>query len=175
MMNKILIAFFLLACTIFVFLQMRPTQRKLKTPETPLGILNLEFAYNTDHTSKVLNAWKIDDKIQAAKTNTYIDFGLLFFYSLFLFYSCKELSKNFSGNIRSIGIGLSKAALVAGLLDVIENSGMLITLSGNQSIIISSITAICSSVKWLLAVFGILYIIFISPLALYRFIKIIYL
>ncbi len=120
-MNKILIAFFLLACTIFFFMQMRPTGKRLRTPETRLGILNLEFAYDNDQTTKVLNAWKSDGKIVDATTNTYIDFGLLFFYSLFLFFCCRNLSNIFSGKIRSFGRWLSKAALVAGALDVIEN------------------------------------------------------
>lgn len=170
-MFKIFFSFFLLACTIFVFLQMRPTGRKLKTADTPLGILNLEFAYDIHNTSKVLYAWRPDEKIEAAKKNTYIDFGLLFFYSLFLFYACLQLSKNFSGITCNIGIWLSKAALIAGGLDVIENIGMLITLGGNQSIFISLLTAICASVKWLLAVLAILYVVFISPAALYVFAK----
>ena len=170
-MKKILIALFLLAGTIFVFVQMRPTGKKLNTPETRLGILNLEFAYNNYHTSKVLHAWMPEEKITAAKQNTYIDFGLLFFYAFFLFYSCKNLAKKFSGMICNIGVFLSKAAIIAGFLDVIENTGMLVTLGGNQSAAVSLITATCASIKWLLAILGILYIIFTSPVAFYLFIK----
>ena len=170
-MIKILIAVLLLTCSIFVFMQMRPTGKKLRTDQTKIGILNLEFAYNTYYTTKVLNAWKPDEKIDAAKTNTYIDFGFLFFYSLFLFYSCKNLSKNFSGSINKIGKALSITALIAGGLDVIENLGMLITLGGNQSSTISMLTAICASIKWLFAILAILYVIFISPAALYSFLR----
>ncbi len=169
-MRKILIAFVLLAGIMGMFLMMRPTAKKLYTPQTHLGILDLEFAYNNSQTSKILQAWQ-GDRIEAAKINTYIDFGLLLFYSAFLFYSCKNLAINFNGNTRRIGLLLSKGALIAGLLDLIENTGMLITLAGHQQAFIAMATAICASIKWILAILGILYIIFISPRAIYLFIE----
>ncbi len=170
-MSKLLIAILLLAGTVFVFMQMRPTGKKLRTPQTQLGILNLEFAYDNDHTSKILNVWKANEKIAAAKINTYIDSIFLLFYAAFLFYSCKNLSKEFSGNTRNLGIWLSKAAMFAGALDAIENAGMFITLSGTQSSLIAIITTICASIKWLLAIVAILYIVFASAVALYFFLK----
>ena len=168
---RILIAFLLLACTVFTFMQMRPTGKKLYTSETKLGILNLEFAYDNDHAAKILNAWQPDEKINIARKNTYIDFVFLLFYSIFLFYSCKYLSKNFTGNLRMFGVFLSKASLIAGGLDILENSGMLITLSGNPSGIILLATAICATIKWLLALLAILYVVFVSPYALFLSIK----
>lgn len=169
-MSKFLIATLLLAGTVFVFMQMRPTGKKLRTPETQLGILNLEFAYDHNHTYKILNAWK-GEKIDAARINTYIDSIFLLFYAAFLFYSCKNLAKEFTGNTRTLGIWLSKGAIIAGALDVIENTGMLLTLSGNKSSLIAMITAICASVKWLLAVVAIIYIVFASLVILFFFIK----
>lgn len=169
-MKKILIAFILLACTIFMFLMMRPSAKKLYTPQTHLGILDLEFAYNISQTSDIINAWQ-GDKIEAAKKNTYIDFGLLIFYSAFLFYCCKNLAKIFTGNIHKVGLLLAKGALIAGALDLFENTGMLITLGGYQSAFIAMSTAICASIKWILAILGILYILFAGPWAIYLFIK----
>lgn len=168
---KFLIALVLLACTIFSFMLLRPTGKKLYTPETRLGILNLEFAYDTDHTSKILHAWQADEKIKIAKENTYLDFVFLVFYSIFLFYTCKYLSKKITGNMRNFGLLLSKGSLIAGGLDIIENSGMLLTLSGNQSGFIPLATAICATIKWLIALLAILYVLFVSPYALYVSLK----
>jgi len=168
---KLLVAFLLLACTIFTFMQMRPTGKKLYTPETKLGILNLEFAYNTQHTSTILSAWQAHDKIKSAKENTYIDFALLICYSLFLFYSCKNISAIFKGKLRNTAMFLAKASLIAGGLDVLENCGMLVTLSGNQSVIVSLITATCSIIKWGIAVIAVLFLLFLSPYALYLSLK----
>ncbi len=169
-MRKILIAFVLLAGTMIMFFLMRPTAKKLYTPQTHLGILNLEFAYNNSQTSNILNAWQ-GDGIEAAKINTYIDFGLLLFYSVFLFYCCNNLALNFNGNIRRIGLLLSKGALIAGALDLIENSGMLITLGGHQQAFIAMVTTVCASIKWIIAIMGILYILFVSPFAFYHYYK----
>ncbi len=150
---------------------MRPTGKKLITPQTRLGILDLEFAYDNYHTSKVLSAWQAEERTQAAKENTYIDFGLLFFYSAFIFYCCKNLAENFTGRFRKYGLLLAKGAIIAGLLDIFENTGMLISLSGNPSALLSLITATCALVKWLLAISGALYLIFAAPVSFYLIIK----
>ncbi|MBA2249761.1 MAG: hypothetical protein H0W12_06170 [Chitinophagaceae bacterium] len=167
-MNKILFSLFLLACTLVVFLQMRPTQRKLRTTETPASIINLELAYDTIHTAKVLTAWNTDEKVAAAKENTYIDFALIICYALFLFFSCNNLAKNFCGKMGNLGKLLSKAALIAGLLDVVENSGMLITLNGHTNAVVSLVTATCSGIKWLFIIVCFLYIVLAGLLMLYR-------
>jgi hypothetical protein len=169
-MRKILIAFVLLAGTMIMFFLMRPSAKKLYTPQTHLGILDLEFAYNNSHVSNILHAWQ-GDRIEAAKINTYIDFGLLIFYSVFLFYCCKSLAINFYGNTRRIGLLLSNGALIAGALDIIENTGMLITLGGHQQAFIAMVTAFSASIKWIIAIMGILYILFMSPFAIYQYYK----
>ena len=73
--------------------------------------------------------------------------------------------------MRNLGLFLSKGSLIAGGLDIIENSGMLITLSENQSGIIPLTTAICATIKWLIAILAILYVLFVSPYALYVSLK----
>lgn len=57
----------------------------LKTPQTPSGIINLEFAYDAAKTAAVNRAWEeANNNIHTAKWNTYFDFTFLGFYSLFL-------------------------------------------------------------------------------------------
>ena len=140
---------------------MGKTGATLKTPATPLGILNLEFAYNSDKAGTVLNAWQPNEKInniEVAKFNTWLDFIFLFFYSLFLFTGCKILSANYSGAIQKAGLMLAKGAIVAGLLDIVENAGMLFTLQGNTNNSILFLTTAASIIKWILALAALAYL-----------------
>ena len=143
---------------------------KLKTVDTPHRILDLEFAYNTARTTTVLNAWapvSPYDRIAIAKTNTWLDFIFLFFYSIFFFLASKAISRLFGGSFGRAGKLIAKGALLAGLLDVLENIGMLITLSGSGSDTIALSTTICSMIKWTLALLAVLYV-FMAGVGLLR-------
>ena len=151
----------LLAGTLLMTAVMTIHGASLKTPGTPKGILNLEFAYNTAQASSVLNAWaatSATNNIIQAKMNTWLDFIYLFFYSLFFFDACQLLASSFSGSIRITGNLLAKGALIAGMLDILENTGMLLTLNGHLSQYITLLTFIFSISKWILVIAAILYV-----------------
>lgn len=155
---------------------MASTGRTLKTSTTPQGILNLEFAYNSKQVNTVLNAWSParsggTDNIRVAIKNTWLDFIFLFFYSLLLFYACMIISVSFSGFFQKLGSFLAMGALNAGLLDIAENAGMLISLNGYTTDVISMFTAICSIIKWLLALSALAYILLAGPFFLYKLMK----
>jgi hypothetical protein len=147
---------FLFIGTMLMIYVMATTGATLKTPATPNGILDLEFAYNTSKTTTVVNAWAPNNNIAAAKKNTYYDFIFLLFYSVFLFLMAKKIAaiKN-----SKAGLLIAKGALVAGVLDIFENAGMLYTLSGNASESISLCTTVFSVIKWLLALTAAVYCI----------------
>ena len=112
------------------------TGAPLKTPSTPEGILDLEFAYHKAAASVVVNSWAGTggfNIIRAAKVNIWLDFIFLFFYALLLYYSCNAIASSFDGFLFIAGRLIAKGALAAGLLDVIEKAGMLITLNGMLS------------------------------------------
>lgn len=164
---------FLVTGTIVMLYVMALTGRSLKTPETPLGILNLEFAYNISKADAVINAWKPveindTDNIRVAIKNTWLDFIFLFFYSLFLFYTCKTISESFSGILYKLGMLFAMGALNAGLLDIAENAGMLLTLNGYLAGNIVLLTTVCAVVKWILALAAVAYILLVGPFALYK-------
>ena len=141
---------------------MAKTSTTLKTSATPLGILNLEFAYSSTKAGIVLNAWQPNEKIdniEVATFNTWLDFIFLFFYSLFLFTGCKILSANYSGTIQNAGLMLAKGAILAGLLDIVENVGMLFTLHGNSNNVILLLTTAASIIKWILALAAVAYLL----------------
>lgn len=157
---KILLLLFLTG-TLTLIAVMAKTGAPLKTSSTPLGILNLEFAYDKAKTAGIISAWgsiNHTDVIAAAKTNTYWDFLFLFFYSGFLYLACSRISANTHGLFAKAGILIARGAMLAGLLDIIENIGMLITLHGHLSDKIAFLTTFFSVIKWILALTAVLYV-----------------
>jgi len=149
-MKKYLLLILLIGTGVMIVV-MTKTGATLKTPATPRGILDLEFASNSSKVAIVTTAWA-GDNIGAAKTNTYLDFLFLIFYSLFLFFTCKKIARLSSGWFSNTGLLFAKGALIAGLLDVLENSGMLYNLSfSNGPGIVALLTTTCSLIKWGLA------------------------
>ena len=161
----------LLAGTLLMTAVMTIHGASLKTPGTPKGILNLEFAYNTAQASSVLNAWaatSATNNIIQAKMNTWLDFIYLFFYSLFFFDACQLLASSFSGSIRITGNLLAKGALIAGMLDILENTGMLLTLNGQLSEYTTLLTFIFSISKWALVIAAIMYVALMGSILVKR-------
>ncbi len=160
-MKKYSLLFFLIGSLAMAVVMTR-NGATLKTPATPHGILDLELAYNSEKTSTVLNAWapvNSIDNIAAAKYNTWLDFIFIAFYPIFLFLACKKISKSFGGGFGRAGRLIAKGALAAGCLDVLENTGMLLTLSGSGSGMVAFCTAFCSMLKWMLVILALLYIL----------------
>ncbi len=138
---------------------MTMTGAPLKTAATPKGILDLEFANTVTKTTIVTTAWAQGpvDNTRAAKINTYLDFIFLVFYASFLFFTCKKIARNSKGAFIKAGMLIAKGALFAGFLDILENIGMLLTLSGHSSGTIALFTTTCSVVKWGLALLAVMY------------------
>jgi len=164
---------FIIAGTFIMMYVMMVTGKTLKTPATPLGILDLEFAYNSSKTAHVVKAWSAInpaniDNIKVAIRNTWLDFIFLFFYSLFLFYCCRSIAESFSGFLKKTGNIFAVGALYAGLLDIAENAGMLLTLNDFSSNNIALFTTVCSVIKWLLALVALIYTLLFGPLFLLK-------
>jgi hypothetical protein len=141
--------------TISMIVVMGKTSAPLKTASTYKNILWLELAYNNEKTGDILKDWG-SSNIEVAKTNTYFDFIFIFCYTLFLFFTCKKtalISKS------KTGIWIARGALWAGFLDVLENAGMLATLSGNRAEGIAFATAFCSAIKWVLVIIAVVYLL----------------
>jgi hypothetical protein len=157
---------FITAGTLLMIVVMIKTGKPLKTAATPHGILNLEFACNSQQANDVIKAWQVDGKMEAAKKNTQYDFNFILFYTLFLTFGCRMVGKRFEGRIQKIGMILSGCAIAAGLLDVMENFGMLQTLHGHVNDSITLFTVICSGIKWILALAALLYFVIFGLISL---------
>lgn len=169
-MKKLLLPLFFVG-TLAMMVVMAKTGATLKTDEAPMGILNLEFAYNTSKTNPIINSWQQTDNIEAAKINTYWDFFFLFFYAGFLFFVCKKIAANIKGFTALAGNIIAKGAIIAGFLDVIENAGMLITLNNQGSSVIAFCTTFVSIIKWGLAIIAVLYMLTGILVLIYRKLK----
>ncbi|MEO6253375.1 MAG: hypothetical protein ABIO79_08730 [Ferruginibacter sp.] len=160
-MKKFLIPFFVIGSMAMIVV-MTKTGAILKTSAAPMGILDLEFAYNTTKTTPILNSWAPagnTDNISAAKINTYWDFLFLFFYAGFLFLACTKIASAIKGPVAKAGNLIAKAALLAGFFDILENIGMLFTLNGQGSSTIAFCTTFISVIKWGLAIIAVLYVL----------------
>ena len=153
---------------------MQQTGAPLKTSGTPNGILDLEFANSKAKAIAVLGIWKKTeptDNIQAAKLNIELDFIFLLFYSIFLHQACTSVAGLYKGILRTIGLILANAAIAAGVLDILENTGMLLTLHGYVNSTITLLTFSFSVTKWLLALSALFY--FLVGGGIYLIIKLI--
>ena len=172
-MKKIIIPLFLFGTGFMMYL-MSETSALLKTPATKMGIINLELASDTAKTNAIIHAWAAtanSDKINVAKINTYLDLLFLFFYAGLLFLLCNVVANNSTGKAATIGHLIANAAIVAGIADVMENTGMLFSLNGLMSSIVSFCTAFFSIIKWSLVIIAILYAIGGLLVLAYRKIK----
>ena len=170
-LNKKTGLFFLLAGTLVMMVVMAKTGATLKTAATPKGILDLEFAYNATKTADVVIAWTgiiPADNVLAAIVNTWLDFIFLFFYSLFLNKACRMIAAKFNRFFSVAGGLVATGALIAGLLDVLENIGMLTSLNGHISNAVSLLTFVFSITKWTLALGSVLYILVAGSMLLFK-------
>jgi hypothetical protein len=134
----------------------------LRTESTPLGIVSLEFAKTTEEADAVLQSWQPntnENLIQTAKTNIWLDFIFIIFYSLFLFAACKKIRYHSQQWQKKAGKNFANGALVAGGLDVIENIFMLQTIYGEYGMFSTLFTFICAAIKFSLAALAVLYIL----------------
>jgi hypothetical protein len=160
-MKKLLLPFFFLG-TLAMMVVMLKTGATLTTDATPLGIMDLEFAYNTTKTSAVLNAWAPTaqtDNIAVARINTYWDFLFMVFYGGFLFLACKKMARSLKDPVAKAGNLIAKAVILALIFDLIENSGMLLTLNNYSSPAIAFCTTFFSVIKWGLVIIAVLYLL----------------
>lgn len=147
--------YFLVSGTVIMMMIMQFNGKQLVTPEVPSGIINLELANTKLKAKLIINSWAVrstpeNDLIARAKTNTHLDFIFLLFYSPFLFVACRRLADYISSGkrIKKWLNSFAYLALLCGLLDIVENIGMLITLNRTESDYVTLFTAVAALIKW---------------------------
>lgn len=147
-------------------LSMRPSSSCLITSFTPLAIVDLELAFDQQKALRIKEVWRVNDcnnplslssnGLEAAVVNIGFDFPFLLSYTGFLIVLLVLTRKKTSSN-ESVTTILIYAALLAGILDVVENILMVIFLKLYP--IPSYTFAISASMKFVLIIILIVVII----------------
>ncbi len=159
-MINIRIYLFLLGGTLLLFLLLRLQAKPLMdNPVSPFGILELELAKKVSNTQEIVSVWKQMNLLGTARRNVMLDFLFIPFYSLLFYTLCGSISVRLSGGVSKLGILLAFSSLIAGLLDVLENFCMLLSLYSHYSDAISFLTFIFASLKFFLLGLALIYVL----------------
>ena len=129
-------------------------------PLNSKDIVSFELARTPEVASKIMLEWEEKGLIANAKKSIYLDFVFLVLYSLSIALGCLVLSI-FTGSDFLIRAGqvLSKIVPLAGLFDVIENLAMLKSLSGEVSMLSTTVAYWFALIKFLIVVFAIIFVL----------------
>lgn len=133
----------------------------LKTPTSPHGIVDLEFANSWTLLQTTLTGWNLS----VAKMNIWLDFVFIVTYVLFLSLAAEITAMKWAPQswLTQTGIFLAKSIWVAGILDIAENLLMLKTLAGNYDEMSLRLTFFCAAVKFALVGLVIVYLLIGLP------------
>ena len=133
----------------------------LKNALAPNGIVSFELAGDFSRSQAILNSWNPVARLYAA-LSLGIDYLYLAAYSLFLSLACFSLAQKFGSKANRFfhtGIFIAYLQLLAATLDALENFALIRLLLGSQQELFSRLAYYCASIKFLLIISGILYII----------------
>ena len=161
---SIAVAFFiLLALTVFGILAIRYSDKALNTSVYQRSQA-LEWTSSKACAACIVDEWKsarCKDCIRTATRGIWVD-TLLFvpFYSTLLALCCFWIGKHAAGNaLLAPAVLLGYASWLAGVLDWIENAGMLLQLHGSQ---LALLTGTAANLKWLIVIVVSLFVDFVA-------------
>ena len=118
----------------------------------PLGILGLELAFTTSKACGIVGRWA--GSLNVAAKQVWCDYVFILGYVCSLLFICFHAadyaSQRGHADLSSVAEFMGYGALLAGLLDGIENVGMLWMLAGRISTLIVLVTSLCAMVKFVL-------------------------
>lgn len=135
---------------------MRLQGANLVLPNTPSGILALEFANTPEKLAYVLSLW---DK-PSVKLNIYLDFIFLLAYTWFFVVASAVCSVKWQSlSMQLFGKVSIRLAFLAAILDIVENILMLQSISGHYNSYSLHLTWYCAAIKFGLVILILTYII----------------
>ncbi|HVE60526.1 MAG TPA: hypothetical protein VNA26_01815 [Chitinophagaceae bacterium] len=150
MRNKLLLSFLLLIIFIIV---MRWQGQSLINTVSPHGIIDLEFAKTSEKLSALKTGWIKKD----VTINIYLDFFFIISYTFFFILSCLYVKKKLGKYaIASVFITI---AVVAGVLDVLENCLMLFAINHSNNAEALKFTYYFALLKFILIGILIIYLV----------------
>jgi len=119
----------------------------------PPGIIGLELAFTTSSARGIVGGWAGLPDVAARQV--WWDYVFILGYTgslLFIcFHAADYASQRGHADLGSLAAFAGYGALLAGLLDCIENVGLLLMLAGRISTLIVLVTSLCATVKFVLA------------------------
>ncbi len=155
-MKKTILLFLFGTITMAVLLRFQG--KPLNTSHAPLGIVSMELANTLNKTNAVVSDWKSGFS-DVFYQNVLLDFLFICLYGG-LFYSLSRYFAIHFPSLKKAGIHFSRLAIVAALLDVFENSLMLVSFSGHVHSLISFFTFLFASLKFILLAAIIVFLLF---------------
>jgi hypothetical protein len=150
---RILIWAFFATLSAILFVQLRGLDEPLHLTETPGGIVGYELAWDAPKAQAMIDAWKQNDAIEAAKVSLGVDFVFLLAYPLMFFYGAQLLVRTpVASSFDQRGAVLAKAVLACIPLDAVENLLLWRQLDGGASAFTAHLAAICAGIKFLLVI-----------------------
>lgn len=159
MKTRLLISFALTLVMIFV---MRWQGKALVTPQSPKGIIDLEFARTPERLQQLLLF--MDQR--AVTQNIYLDFLFIAAYGWFLVTACRYIQSKTNWNKWSNMF--ASLAIAAALFDVFENFLMLLILNGRFQPSLMEVVFYAALIKFVFAGAVVLYILLTWPFSLMR-------
>jgi len=122
-----------------MFFVLRRQGRNLITPQSPKGIIDLEFAKTGARLNQLQLFWNQDTVLQ----NIYLDFLFIIAYTWFLVTACKVLKNNKSHIFSALTIS-------AGAFDMLENFLLILVLNGKFNPSVLQIVYYAAAIKFVL-------------------------
>lgn len=119
------------------------------------AIGKFELAFKQANAEKIVKAWG-EANVSIARADIHLDFAFIACYSLLLAMVCNGAASHLQGAWQTAGVVLAWGMLAAGLLDCLENAGMLMMLDGNYGPVLW--VSICAATKFALILIGLSYI-----------------
>lgn len=166
----------LLALTLILFAVFRVLDQPLRTPVAPNGIVSFEFAGNAQTARAITDSWKQMSLLLSSVAGqpnpvivnvpyVFAAFGLgldyLFMpvYSFALAFGTLLAMGRHAGWFRSLGAVAGYGAFAAALFDAVENYALFQILLNKIYSPYPEIAYYCASLKFVLLIFGLLYVL----------------
>lgn len=142
----------LTASTVAIAVAMSVVDHPLKTTHAPLGIISLQLAGSTPAAKQIVYDWHPKERLAAA-FGLGLDYLFLSSYSLWIFYGCRWSAARWAKshpNRGNLFAWLAWGAILAALLDGVENVVLLMFLQSDGRSVLYPLVFWCAVAKFVL-------------------------
>jgi hypothetical protein len=147
-----------LGSTLVLLLLFQPANRPLMTGEAPAGVISLELAWTPVRAQSILESWGSDARLFAA-FGLGFDYLFMASYSLALALGSLMASARQAGWFRRLGTWAAYGAILAAVLDALENLGEFQQLF-HARVDLAAVVGLCATLK-----FGLILLVLVYDLA----------